>query len=150
MKRVLDAVDNSTLYDAIGEPNDTSALDEHIAECRAAMQALFEASSKAWTWCAETGRAGRAPQVDASEPLAKLYTEYPELTDRVLAPYRDALLRVAETADAKERDFVYFTLGALSVMRATQSAKAAANPVKEPLMERLRNSFSRMSTSSDD
>ena len=150
LQRLLDAVDDRALFGDIDETAGKPALDEHRADAREAMRALFAAAQSAWDQCMHAGTASR-PAPEAPEiPFAKLYAEFPELTDRSLMAYRDAVTRVAETADQKDRDFLYFTLGRLSAARSALSAGAAGQPPKEPFMERLRDSFTRMKSSSAD
>lgn len=150
LQQVLDAVDDRTLFSDIDESAGKPALDEHRAEAREAMRALFAATQSAWDHCMDTGGAGRVAPEASEIPFAKLYAEFPELTGRSIMAYRDALAKVAETADQKDRDFLYFTLGTLSAAWSALSAGAAGPPPKEPFMERLRSSFTRMKTSSAD
>jgi len=150
LQRLLDAVDDRALFGDIDETAGKPALDEHRAEARAAMRKLFQAAQAAWDQCMDADTASR-PAPDAPEiPFAKLYAAYPELTERSLIAYRDAIKRLAETADKKDRDFLHFTLGTLSAAWSALSAGAAGPRPKEPFMERLRNSFTRMKTSSAD
>lgn len=150
LQRLLDAVDDRALFGDIDETADKPALDEHRAEAHKAMRGLFEAAQSAWDQCMNADTASR-PAPEMSEiPFAKLYAEFPELTERSLIGYRDAIKSVAETADQKDRDFLHFTLGTLSAAWSALSAGAAGPPPKEPFMERLRGSFTRMRTSSAD
>lgn len=150
LQRLLDAVDDRDLFGDIDETEGKPALDEHRAAAQEAMRGLFAAAKSTWDQCMNTDTASR-PAPEASKiPFAKLYATYPELTERSLIAYRDAIKRVAETADQKDRDFLHFTLGLLSAAWSALSAGAAEPPPKEPFMERLRNSFTRMKTSSAD
>ena len=150
LQRLLDAVDDRALFGDIDESAGKSALDEHRAEARAAMRALFKSAQAAWGRSMDAGDAGdTAPEVP-EKPFTKLYAEFPELTERSLIAYRDAIKSVAETADQTDRDFLHFTLGRLSAAWSALSAGAVGPPPKEPLMERLRDSFTRMRTSSAD
>lgn len=150
LQRLLDAVDDRALFGDIDETAGKPALDEHRAEARKAMRALFEATQSAWDQCMNADTASRPAPKMSEIPFAKLYTEYPELTERSLIGYRDAIRRVAESADQKDRDFLHFTLGMLSAAWSALSAGTAGPPPKEPFMERLRSSFTRMKTSSAD
>ncbi|WP_290482013.1 hypothetical protein [Hyphomonas sp. UBA3201] len=150
LQQVLDAVDDRALFGDIDESAGKPALDEHRAEAHKAMRGLFEASQTAWDWCMNAGTAGGVAPEAPEEPFAKLYAEYPHLTGRSITAYRDAVTKIAETADQKDRDFLYFTLGTLYLAWSALSAGAAGPPPKEPFMERLRDSFTRMRTSSAD
>lgn len=150
LQRLLDAVDDRALFGDIDDSAGKPALDEHRAEAEKAMRALFQAAQAAWDQCMNADTASR-PAPEAQEiPFAKLYAQFPELTERSLIAYRDAIKSVAETADQKDRDFLYFTLGTLSAAWSALSAGAAGPPPKEPFMERLRNSLIRIRTSSAD
>lgn len=150
LQRLLDAVDDRALFGDIDETEGKPALDEHRAEAEKAMRTLCQAAQAAWDRCMDADTASR-PAPEASEiPFAKLYAEFPELTERSLIAFRDAIKRVAETADQTDRDFLYFTLGALSAAWSALSAGAAGPPPKEPFIERLRSSFTRLRTSSAD
>ena len=150
LQRVLDAVDDRALFGDIDETAGKPALDEHRAEAREAMRTLFAATQSAWDRCMDADTASRPAPEAPEKPFTKLYAEFPELTERSLIAYRDALKRVAETADQKDRDFLHFTLGTFSAAWSALSAGAAGPPPKEPFIERLRDSFTRMKTSSAD
>jgi len=146
-QRLLDAVDDSALFGDIDESAGKPALDEHRAEAREAMRALFTAAQAAWDRCKDAG--GGAAET-AKNPFAKLHSECPHLTDRSLVAYRDALKRLADSADRKDRDFLYFTLGTLSAAWSGLSALDTEPGGKEPLLDRLRSGFTRIRTSSAD
>lgn len=150
LQRLLDAVDDRALFGDIDETEGKPALDEHRAEAEKAMRGLFAAAQAAWDQCMNADTASRPAPEAPETPFAKLYAEFPELTERSLIAYRDAIKRLAETADQKDRDFLHFTLGTLSAAWSALSAGAAGPPPKEPFMERLRSSFTRMRTSSAD
>lgn len=150
LQRLLDAVDDRALFGDIDQTAGKPALDEHRAEAREAMRALFTAAQAAWNRCMDAGDAGDTAPEAPENPFAKLYAEYPELTERSLTAYRDAIKRLAETAAQKDRDFLYFTLGTLSAAWSGLSALETEPGGKEPLLERLRSSFTRMRTSSAD
>lgn len=150
LQHILDTADDGELFGDIDETEGKAALDEHRAASREAMRVLFDAAASAWAWCKGTDDATAALPEHPEAPFTKLYAAYPELTARSLMSYRDAILRAAESADAKDRDFLYFTLGSLCSAWAALATGAAGPPPKEPLAERIRNSFSRMKTSSAD
>lgn len=150
LQRLLDAVDDRALFGDIDETEGKPALDEHRTEAEKAMRALFAAAQSAWDQCMNADTASRPAPAAPETPFAKLYAEFPELTERSLIAYRDAIKSVAETADQKDRDFLHFTLGRLSAAWSALSAGAAGPPPKEPFIERLRGSFTRMKTSSAD
>ena len=151
LQRLLDAVDDSALFGDIDESAGKPALDEHRVEAREAMRALFTAAQTAWDRCMDAGDAGSdtAPEASAN-PFAKLHSAYPHLTDRSQIAYRDAIKRLAETTDQKDRDFLYFTLGTLSAAWSGLSAVDTEPGGKEPLLDRLRSGFTRIRTSSAD
>lgn len=150
LQRLLDAVDDRALFGDIDESAGKPALDEHRAEAREAMRALFTAAQAAWDRCMDAGDAGDTATEVPENPFAKLYTAYPHLTKRSLTAYRDAIKRLAETDDQQDRDFLYFTLGTLSAAWSGLSALETEPGGKEPLLDRLRSSFTRIRTSSSD
>ena len=149
-QHLLEAVDDRALFGDIDETAGKPALDEHRAEAREAMRALFTAAQTAWDRSMNAGDTGVVAPEALENPFAKLYVAYPHLTDKSLIAYRDAIRRLAETADQKDRDFLYFTLGKLSAAWSDLSALETEPGGKEPLLDRLRDGFTRIRTSSAD
>ena len=150
LQRLLDAVDDRALFGDIDESAGKPALDEHRADAREAMRTLFTAAQAAWDRCVDAGDASDTAPEAQQNPFAKLHTAYPHLTDRSLTAYRDAIKRLADTADQNDRDFLYFTLGTLSAAWSGLSALETEPGGKEPLLDRLRSGLTRIRTSSSD
>ena len=140
LQRLLATVDDRMIFPdapykgADGGP-DTEAIENSRDSCRSAMRALYAQGMFAWQSCMRPEASG---QIDKPKTIGvELNRKYSVLQGDSLASFRDAIQQVAETADAEDRDFLYFMLGTLYGGRMSRATKPA-QPVEPSLIGRLR------------
>ena len=115
-QRLLAAVDDPAQFSdpVLGEDEaDREAkLAAHREQCRAAMSDLFDQAAYCWN----IANGHDFTELDEPELLGPtLHEKHFVLSSCWVEDFRNAIRKAAETADAEDRDFLYFMLGTLEL-----------------------------------